>query len=285
MKLRPECIPCFFKQATIVANTQGTDDSGKIRLLKGVSKILSERIDETLTPARLASDVHSFINDFLGVADPFAVSKKMSNDKMLGFYQDFIALMKKSKDALKTAVTLSIIGNLIDYSLFEKVDLDDIKERVNSFDPGVFDYAEFRAEATRASRIVFIVDNAGEIVMDRPLIELLIKKGKKVIVAAKKKPILNDATIDDVKYAGIAKLTKVVGIGNGDVGTPYPSENDFFNKAFKTADMIISKGQANFETLYGFGYPVYFLFVAKCGAVANFLGVKESSPLLIKGKR
>lgn len=285
MKLRPDCIPCFFKQAMIVANTQNADDSKKILLLKGVSKILSEKIEESLTPAKLASYVHTYIKEFLGVADPFAKSKKLSNDKMLGFYDDFLETVKKSKTPLKTATILSIIGNLIDYSLFEDVNLDRIKEHINSFEPAVFDYDAFRADAEKASRIVFILDNAGEIVLDKPLIELFVKKGKKVIIVAKEKPILNDATIDDANYVNMAKLSKVIGIGEGDVGTPYPSNNEFFDKALKTVDMVISKGQANFETLYDSKLPAYFLFVVKCKAVADFLGVKEASPMLMKGKR
>ncbi len=107
---------------------------------------------------------------------------------------------------------------------------------------------------------------------------------KKVIVVVKEDPILNDATLDDVKFIGLDKTTKVLSIGNGEVGTLYPTKNEFLNKAMRTANLIISKGQANFETLIGSKLPLYYLFVVKCQAVADFLKVPEKSPVLLKEK-
>lgn len=282
MKLTAECIPCFYKQTMIVANLLKLDNSKKIKLLKGISKVLYENVDENITPAKVATHVHSYINESLGVADPFASIKKMSNDKILSFYKDFSLMIEKSGDPLKLAVTFAIIGNFIDYSLFENVNLDKIKEKIDNFNPAIFDYDQFKNDVKNANRILYLVDNAGEVVFDKLLIEIFFKMKKKVIIVAKEKPILNDATVDDVNYVSISKLGKVFGLGNGDVGTPFPSKSDFFNKAFKTADLIISKGQANFETLNDANGCIYFLFVTKCKAVADFLKVPENSPVLLK---
>lgn len=282
MKLTAECIPCFYKQAMIVANLLNLDNSKKIKLLKGISKVLYEKVDENITPAKVATYVHSYINESLGVADPFASIKKMSNDKILSFYKDFSLMIDQSSDPLKLAVTFAIIGNLIDYSLFENIDLDKIKEKIDNFNPAIFDYDQLKNDVKNANRILYLVDNAGELVFDKLLLEMFFKMKKKVIIVAKEKPILNDATVEDVNYVSISKLGKVFGLGNGDVGTPFPSKSDFFNKAFKTADLIISKGQANFETLNEAKGCIYFLFVTKCKAVADFLKVAESSPVLLK---
>lgn len=285
MKLMPQCVPCFFKQATIVANMLNIDDSTKIKLLKGVSKVLSEVIDENSSPAKVATPVHNFVREFLGVADPFAEVKKLSNDKMLSMYDSFKKIVADSKEPLKMAATFAIIGNLIDYSLFENVNLETIQEKLKGFKPEIFDFAEFSNAVAKSERVLYITDNAGEIVFDKLLIEELFKMKKKIIVVAKEKPILNDATVADVNYVSISKFGKVLGTGNSDVGTIYPSNNELLNKAFKTAQIIISKGQANFETLVDVDAPIYYLFVVKCKAVADYLKVLEGAPILLKKVR
>jgi len=281
MRLKPDCIPCFFKQASIVANILKVNDEKKLELFKGISKILAENISPHITPAFLASQVHKYIRDFFQNDDPFKDLKKLSNDRMLAFYNDFIDIIRSSDDHLKMAVILSTLGNLIDYSLYTQVQLEEIKNKIFLFKPAIFDYEDLRRDLTKAMKVLFITDNSGEIVLDKPLIELMYKKGKKIIVAAKERPILNDATVDDLKYVGIDKYAKVLGIGNGDVGTLYPTGNKIFDKAIETADIIISKGQANFETLYDLKRDIYFFFVVKCSAVASFLKVEENAPIIM----
>lgn len=281
MRLKSDCIPCFFRQASIVSNILKSDDAVKLELYKGIAKIIYNDADINQTPAFLATKIHEYIKEFYKNPDPFKDLKKISNDRMLSFYGDFINIIRQSKDHLKSAIILSTIGNLIDYSLYSSVELDEIKNKFDSFQPSIFDYEKIKDVLTKGEKILFITDNCGEIVLDKLLIELFYKKGKKVIVTAKEKPILNDATVDDIKYVGIDKFAKVIGIGNGQVGTPYPSGNTIFDKAVQTADIIISKGQANFETLYELKRPVCFLFVVKCQAVANFLNVIEGSPIIM----
>ncbi|GAB4437915.1 MAG: ARMT1-like domain-containing protein [bacterium] len=282
MKLMPQCVPCFFKQASIVANMVNVDDSTRIKLFKGVAKVLSEVIDENASPAKIATPIHNFIRQFLGVTDPFADVKRLSNDKMLSLYDSFKGIIAKSKEPLKMAAIFAIIGNLIDYSLFEDINLETIEEKVKSFKPAIFDFEEFSEYVSKSERVLYITDNAGEIVFDKLLIEELFRLKKKVIIVAKEKPILNDATVEDANYVSLSKLGKVFGTGNSDVGTIYPSQNDLLNKAFRTANMIISKGQANFETLIDTKGPLFFLFVVKCKAVADYLKVEEGAPLLLK---
>ena len=148
----------------------------------------------------------------------------------------------------------------------------------------MFQIDDFKKDLENSDRILYFTDNSGEIVFDKVFIEYLVNHRKKVIVVVKDKPILNDATIEDVKMLSIDKLTKIISIGEGEVGTAYPTTNEFLNKAMRTANIIISKGQANFETLYGTKLNLYYLFVVKCKAVADFLKVPEKSPILLKEK-
>lgn len=284
MKLSPLCIPCFYKQAEIIAKLMKSDERKKIELFKGLSKVLYETINPDLTPAKIATYVHKHIKDFYGVDDPFKKIKEESNKKIAQFYNDFKKMVIESKDEIETLTKLGIIGNLIDYSLFENIDLNSIRDEIQKFSSPLFQIDDFKKDLENSDRILYITDNSGEIVFDKVFIEYLVNHRKKVIVVVKDKPILNDATIEDVKMLSIDKLTKIISIGEGEVGTAYPTTNEFLNKAMRTANIIISKGQANFETLYGTKLNLYYLFVVKCKAVADFLKVPEKSPILLKEK-
>ncbi len=284
MKLSPLCIPCFYKQANIIASILKADDSRKIELYKGLSKVLYENINPDYSPARLATFVHAYIKGFFNVNDPFKELKTNSNKKMLEFYNDFKKMVIESKDRIDMLSRLAIVGNLIDYSLFDNVNLTTIKDELVKFKSPLYEIEGFSKEIEKSERILYITDNAGEIVFDKVFIEYLVNMKKKVIVVVKEEPILNDATMEDAKMIGLDKITKVLPIGNGEVGTAYPTKNEFLNKAMRTANLIISKGQANFETLLGSKLPVYYLFVVKCQAVADYLNVPEKSPVLLREK-
>lgn len=284
MKLNPLCIPCFYKQADIIANLMKSDDKKRFELYKGISKVIYETINPDNTPAMMATSIHRYIKDFYGVKDPFKAVKEESNKKISEFYNDFKKIVVDSNNPIEALAKLAIVGNLIDYSLFENVNLNKIKEEYEKFNPSIFQVEDFKRDIEKAERILYITDNSGEIVFDKVFIEYLVNHRKKVIVVVKEEPILNDATMDDVRMLGIDKLTKVLSIGDGEVGTTYPTKNDFLNKAMRTANIIISKGQANFETLYGSRLAIYYLFVVKCKAVAEFLKVPEKSPVLFKEK-
>lgn len=285
MKISPLCVPCFYKQADIVAKIMNSDDLKKIELYKGLSKVIYENLNPNLTPAKIATSVHKYIKSFYGVEDPFKVVKEESNKKMNQYYNDFKKMVVESKDEVETLAKLAIVGNLIDYSLFENVNLNTIKEEVSKFSSPLFHIDDFKKDLEKSLRILYITDNSGEIVLDKVFIEYLTNHKKKVIVVVKENPILNDATMEDVKFLGIDKLTKVISVGDGDVGTSYPTNNETLNKAMRTAEIIISKGQANFETLYGSNLKIYYFFVVKCKAVADFLKVPEKSPVLLKEDR
>lgn len=283
MRLTSACIPCFFKQALIVANAVNADESSRMKLMKDVAGVLAERMDESLSPAQLAGFVHSSVNSFFSTPDPFEKAKRISNEKILTLEPDFRRMIGTATDPLEMATRLAIIGNLIDFSLYENVDLDAIKDATDRFEPAIYDYSPYRQALEKADHILIITDNAGEVVFDRFLAEIISRRGKKVIVASKEKPILNDATVSEVKALGFEEYSRVIGVGDGDVGTASQPKGSLFAQAFDSADVVISKGQANFETLVDSNRQVFFLFVAKCAPVANFLRVKEGSPILMKG--
>lgn len=136
----------------------------------------------------------------------------------------------------------------------------------------------------KATNILYISDNAGELVFDKIFIEELIKQHKNVVLSVKSGPVINDATQEDVKEIGLDSLVKVVETGNDKIGVNFKYISDEFLKEFRKADLIISKGQGNFETLDNIGANIFFMLKAKCKKIARELGVNYLDVVVIKRK-
>ena len=150
---------------------------------------------------------------------------------------------------------------------------------------GVDDYNAFRKAVSSSGDILLLADNAGEIVFDRLLTEVLSGSGKRVTVAVKGSPVINDATRDDAHAAGLEEICTVIGNGSDAVGTVLEWTSPELRSKFRGADLIISKGQANFETLIGQDAPIFFLFQAKCNVVSEELDLPRGSMLLKRHER
>ena len=146
----------------------------------------------------------------------------------------------------------------------------------------VDDYSSFRDAILIADKILYLTDNAGEIVFDRLLIETLISLGKKVKAVVKGSPVINDSTMKDAKESGLTRVCEVIDNGSEAVGTILDWTSPAFQKTFKDAQLVISKGQGNFETLIGNEKKIFFLFQSKCNVVSKELGLSTGSMLLKK---
>ncbi|MFH0753575.1 MAG: ARMT1-like domain-containing protein [Candidatus Omnitrophota bacterium] len=182
------------------------------------------------------------------------------------------------------AVELAIAGNVIDYAAKNNLNVEkEIQEILaGSFSPEqkrVFEYELFRKELAEAKTILYLADNAGEIVFDRVLIEEICAV-REVTVAVRYKPILNDAVMEDAVFCGIDKIAHVISSGVDSPGTVLDYCSDEFLKIFKRADMVISKGQGNYEALSEAHRKIYFLFKVKCPVIANHSGARMGDIVL-----
>jgi hypothetical protein len=178
-----------------------------------------------------------------------------------------------------TAVELAIAGNIIDYGVKNSLNVgEELKRILNREDKAIrkengslFNYKSFRGVLKRSKTILYLADNAGEVVFDRILIEEIkdAHKGKNIIYAVKEKPVINDALREDAVFAGIGEKATIISSGVDMPGTVLSLCSKEFLKIFKRADMIISKGQGNFEALSDCKRPVFFLFMAKCPVIAQ----------------
>lgn len=270
----------------MIAVRLGTkDETLQAEVLKGVMDEI-KATDMSMPPAYSTTFLHRKIRQLLG-RDPFKEIKSEYNQIALGLYPELKKKVEDSRDPLWTAARLAIAGNVIDFGIFTSVDIIGTIEKALHGPITIDEYKSFKNAVEKNSEILYLLDNAGEILFDRILIEVLMEMGKKVKAVVKGKAVLNDSTIEDAEEVGLANVCEVIDNGSDCIGTILEFTSPEFNKEFKSAGLIISKGQGNFETLYireimsGIG-DIFFLFQSKCDVVSKELGLSKGSMLLMK---
>ncbi len=283
MKVHLDCFPCFLKQ-TLIAVRLGTKDE---RLQAEVIKDVLDEIratDMAQPPAYSTTFLHRKIRQLLG-KDPFKDIKSEYNQIALGIYPELKKMVDNSPDPLWTAVRLAIAGNVIDFGIFTSVDIVGTIEKALHNSLTIDEYKSFKDTIDKNSDVLYLLDNAGEILFDRILIEILNGMGKNVRAVVKGKPVLNDSTIEDAGEVGLTDVCEVIDNGSDCIGTILQFTPPKFQETFKKAGLIISKGQGNFETIYNTANisdkDVFFLFQSKCDVVSKELGLSKGSMLLM----
>jgi len=281
MKTAIECFPCFLRQ-TVIALKQidGLQNDLQQEILHEVLSVI-QKTDMSKPPAYASTFIHRAIRDRVGY-DPFKKIKSLYNTIAMGLYPELKEKVLSSHDSLWTAARLAIAGNIIDFGIFTSIDIsksvgDSLKEAI-----AVDDYDSFKKAVNEAYTILYLLDNSGEIVFDKLLIEELLRMGKKVKAVVKGSPVLNDATMDDACQTSLTELCEVVDNGSDAIGTILEWTSPEFKAHFQSADLIISKGQGNFETIADNGKRTFFLFQSKCDVVSKDLGLSSGSMLLKK---
>jgi damage-control phosphatase, subfamily I len=274
MKSTSLCFPCFLKQAHSSAAFLTDDDAKRTWVLKEVAKMLPE-LDPEQNPAFNSSLVLLRVNELMGANDPY-LQARISYDQMaMELLPRLRHEIDSAPDPLEMAVRLSAVGNIIDLGIKSEIDIEATMELAKGDGFKVFEMAEFKTALEKTKRILYILDNSGEIVFDMLLIEQLKKVGKMLIAAVRGGPILNDAVMDDAKLVGLDKVCKVIDTGSNFVGVIREKCSPIFLKGLDTADMVIAKGQGNYETLEGTRPNLFAILKAKCDAVSQHIGVQE----------
>ena len=280
MKTHIDCLPCFLKQTVIALREYGGDEHTHQKVFREVLAIMQDA-DMGKPPAYTTTFIHRAIRE--GIArDPFEKIKKKYNAIALSLYPGLKEQVKSSPDPLWTASRLAIAGNIIDFGIFTDIDIEKSVAQSLKAEIAVDDYDAFRRDLTSSDNILYLLDNAGEIVFDRLLIEELRDRGKQVTAVVKGSAVLNDVTQEDAVQAGLESACEVIDNGSDAIGTILPWTSPAFRSAFEHATLIISKGQGNFETLSGTGEKMYFLFQSKCDVVSRELGLPPCSMLFKK---
>lgn len=280
MRVHLDCFPCFIRQ-TIIALRFGTkDELLQERILKSILPEI-QIADISMPPAFTTTSIHRKIRQLLG-KDPFKELKAEYNEIALGLYPSLKTMVKESQNPLWTATRLAIAGNVIDFGIFTSVDIEGTILKAINNPLAVDEFDIFKKAISDTDTILYLTDNAGEIVFDRILIETLISADKKVTVVVKGSAVINDSTLEDAMESGLTGICEVIDNGSDAVGTILPWTSSAFQKLFRNAELIVSKGQGNFETLTGIQKNIFFLFQSKCDVVSKELGLSNGSMLLKK---
>jgi len=279
MKAYLDCYPCLLRQAIQAARLATSDEGVQHRVLREVLREL-QGVRVEARPVDFAPSVHAAVRRVTGCDDPYEAVKSSSNERALAVYPEVSDAVSQLSDPLLGAAKLAAAGNIADCAIADQFDFDAIVRKATAEEFGLDHYTSFGDELSRADRILYLADNAGEIVFDRLLIEHL--KCRNLTVAVKAGPLLNDATEVDARAAGICDLAEIVTNENGWPQPDLADASPKFRDSFLNADLIIAKGQGNYEALSDSDANLFFLLTAKCSVVSGDLGVDIGNLVLMK---
>lgn len=282
MKMKLDCLPCLFRQ-TLESARMVTDEEEMIKdILKKYSSMLPKIIDSEQSSPEITAQMQAYIKEISGVNDPYAELKKKNLEsayKLRPLVKEEIAA---AADSLLAALLMSAMGNSIDAGVSLNVN---IKENIESALENSFahsDYQQFLEELNQAQELLFIADNTGEAVFDKLLLqELKQNYDLKITYAVRETAVLNDITYQGALELGIDQYAEIIKSGSKASGMLIKSASQEFLEHYQKADLVISKGQGNLESLYNIESDIYFLLKAKCDVIAEVLKVEEGDFVLI----
>jgi len=287
-----ECYPCIFQQLLSIATLMKLDEAGKKSFFEKLMRYLLETHGDGIVVQHIIRKATDTAMDMMSKPDDFDLYKTIktrSNDMALEYYSVFKTKIKESGSPLQTAMKIAAAGNIIDFGAKGHADLD-IEKELGSIDQcefGTCHYDEFYKRLSNADVLLYICDNSGEIALDKIFIEEIKNAfpSLDVICAMRERPIINDATLNDALYVGLDQVATIISSGSVYPGTILDETSPEFRKLFDKSDLIISKGQGNFETLLDAATEkMFFILRIKCEMMAGLSNTQRGDLVLMQGK-
>ncbi len=287
-RFHSQCIDCLLSKHLGKANL-AKDDGTRLSYLQGLLKILSEA-NQDKTPSEVLCKIADLQKDLLGFEENFEEEKKHFNTLMLAKEALMQGTVDSADDRLHTALNFAMLGNYIDFGAVDSVSEDKLDGLLATAKDLKFDNSEFstlKKDLANAKRLIYLTDNCGEIVADKILIKAILEEYPQISaeVIVKGKPVLNDATLEDALQIDLESVVKVSHSSSGMAGTVLGDISDQALKKLDSADIIIAKGQANFETLRHCGKNIYYIFMCKCNLFADRFNLPKFSGMLLNDLR
>ncbi|MBL7136740.1 MAG: DUF89 family protein [Candidatus Marinimicrobia bacterium] len=283
MRTYLDCVPCVVKFALGAVRQVTDDEEFQEKIMREVLHEVS-KIDFSLSPPEISHIVFRYIKEYFGDVDPYLKEKKRFNKFCLTLLPKLRERVNKSKDPFNAAIRMSIAGNIIDSGANTNVNERDVLNTIEECmsatlytDEGVI---SLKKEMENTKDILILGDNAGEIVFDQLLIDQMPKEI--VTYAVKSAPILNDATMEDAVETGLTEMVNVIGNGSDSPGTILNRCSSEFIEKFNESDIVIAKGQANYETLSDVDRAIFFILKIKCSVIARDMGYSNGNCIVIK---
>lgn len=250
------------------------------RIVRDVLRMAAE-LELDRSPPFVGQHIHRRLRELTGASDPYREAKRHFNRLAMEALPELRILVQNAKDPLLMAATLAVAANAIDMGVESAITEADVRNALRgpSVDAIRGDWDAFRAAAEKATDILYLADNAGEIAIDRLAIEAL--GPARVTLVVRGSPVLNDATALDAHEVGLDQVVAIIDNGSDAPGTILDDCSPAFRQRFERADLIIAKGQGNFETLSGTSENVAFWFKVKCSVVAGHSGFPLGTHVLL----
>ncbi len=284
MKVSAECMHCLVKrQADNIK--QYPDEEKKAEYLGKVLGVIAQHAAEEPAPV-LLSHIGRLHEEYFGRPYSFDDLKKKYNDMLLKKEMEIRQKIRNASDPLGLALRFAQIGNFIDFGAMDSVDDEKLMaflEQAAELSLDEKTYEAFSEDLKTAKKLVYLTDNCGEIVLDKILLETIEENYPHIekVVIVRGEPVLNDATMEDAVQVGMENVARVLNNGTNIAGTYLPWIRFVAREELKTADILISKGQGNFESLHGCGLNIYYLFLCKCNWFMEQFGLPQYSGVFI----
>jgi damage-control phosphatase, subfamily I len=286
MRIHDKCLPCMVSQVIKVANIIGADQ--KEVLFREVFTYLSKMDFETTTP-EIIGEVFGIIKKHTNNPDPYKETRNYYNTMFLKLLPEFERKIEQAENSFQLAVRYAIVGNIIDFNPIHNTLLEEIFdyfEKMEQLELAIDDSKKLMEDITNAKILLYLGDNCGEICMDKILLKKIKEQNPnvKILFGVRGKPVVNDSIAEDAYAVGIDEYAEVIDNGDGSLGTVLNRTSTEFKEVYKKADVVIAKGQANYECLSEENKNIYFLLMTKCDVIANDIGVPEKKMICMKNK-
>lgn len=276
------CFYCFVKAFGKLLDKSAIPAADKEQFTIDMLALYQQERSDFSAP-HFSKRLHQKLAEYTLCNDPYMNEKQESNDKALALYGPCRQMVLEAADPFDKALRLAIAGNIIDYAVHDQYDIEQSIQNVLNGHFAIDHSPELKKELKSAASVLYLGDNAGEIVFDKLFIETLMHPGLTYTVRAT--PIINDATFGDAEYVGMTDVAEVITTGDGIPSVSLSTCSEEFKSAFEQADLVISKGQGNLEGLLGkTNKNIYFLLMVKCNVIAEILQVRKGDFVVFKEK-
>lgn len=264
------------------------DEYKKRQYMKELCRLIGESDSEASAPVLVAEN-EVLLEKYFGIKDDYAHEKVLFNELMLKCEDELWTNINQSADPLLDALKYAQVGNYIDFGALRNVEQDMLRELLEKAKDNPIDKSEYenlKNDLKKAHTLVYMTDNCGEIVLDKLFIRVIKEQYPQIQITAlvRGENVLNDATEEDASFVGLDKLVKIVGNGSKVAGTPLDHISKTARDMLEHADVMIAKGQGNFESLNTCGLNIYYLFLCKCEWFEMRFGLKQYAPVLINDR-
>ena len=266
-RLRSECMTCVMRKYMKEIPEQATEKE-KIEYLRNLFQIVANAQMDTSAPV-IVEQITDLQKEMFGIENAYGPIKVHFNDVMLGYEEGVKERLKKAEEPLRRSIQYAMVGNYIDFGAMQQVDENYLNNLLDHAKDNPIDEQEYNAlekDLQHAKKLVFITDNCGEIVMDKLMIATIqrLYPQIEVTVLVRGGAVLNDATMEDAKQVGLTEMVKVMGNGTSIAGTCLEQISSEALEEIEQSDVVIAKGQGNFESLRKCGKNIYYIFLCKC---------------------